>query len=90
MAAGSAQGSKGDRGVPSRGRSKMIKKLLPCPFCGGEPGIFGNEGNFYVACKNPNCYCSLGEVYDVDGFDEHIFKTKESASDAWNNRFALP
>ena len=62
------------------------QKLLPCPFCGGSAGIFGSKEHYYAACVRPGCLCSLGEQYDVDGLDEHLFGDKESAAYNWNRR----
>jgi len=54
----------------------MIDKLLPCPFCGGEAKIMGDqdvENYFTVGCEN----CSI--ELDEDGNTEQAIK-------AWNTR----
>mgnify|MGYP001954686569 CR=1 FL=1 len=38
--------------------------LLPCPFCGGEPKLFGaDKGYCYVKC--PTCFIVTCYYYDV-------------------------
>lgn len=62
-------------------------KLAPCPFCGGSAKIFGGEGdNFYVACTNKVCFCSLGERYYPGDIPAHIFGDEVSAAFNWNQR----
>lgn len=56
------------------------KKLLPCPFCGGEAKEIAKkiilvESSFSVKCANLNCQCSLA-----------WFLTREEAINAWNYR----
>lgn len=52
------------------------KRLLPCPFCGGEGKIFETDLNtFRVICKE--CTCSLGRYW---------YYKKEEAIAAWNTR----
>ena len=50
----------------------MIKKLLPCPFCGGEAELVGDNYH-WVLCKG----CLGGS---------HAFETAEDAIKAWNTR----
>lgn len=47
-------------------------KLLPCPFCGGEAELVGDNYH-WVLCKG----CKGGS---------HAFKTVEEAINAWNTR----
>jgi hypothetical protein len=62
-------------------------KLIPCPFCGGSAKIFGGLGdNYYVACTNKVCFCSLGEQYYPGDIPAHIFGDEESAAFNWNRR----
>lgn len=58
----------------------MDIKLLPCPFCGGEPRLTVDDGvppEVWVHC--PNC----GEFHQE-------FHTKESAIIDWNTRYYPP
>ena len=63
-------------------------KLKPCPFCGGEAGIFGGNGddNYYVTCKSETCFCSLGEQYYPGDMPAHLFGDADSAAYNWNKR----
>ena len=62
-------------------------KLKPCPFCGGQARIFGNDGDhFYVACTNEVCFCVLGEMYLPGDEPDHMFGDEESAAHNWNKR----
>lgn len=64
-------------------------KLLPCPFCGFEAGIFrvsiGElEGTWFINCQNQNedyCYLTM-----IDDDDLPHFYQKEDAIEAWNKR----
>ena len=65
------------------------EKLLPCPFCGSEAGIYGKEV-FYVACTNvKECWCSLGEMYNPHGGEDHMFANEETAILYWNKRNSI-
>ena len=62
------------RAVPpgkERGRMSEIK-LKPCPFCGGEAEMFGNESVVFVGCKKCTC---------ITDWDDDI-----SAERGWNKR----
>ena len=57
------------------------KRLLSCPFCGGEATIFKmklgpHEYGYGGMCKNTPFCCSLVAIH----------KTKEEAIAAWNTR----
>ena len=54
-----------------RGRMSEIK-LKPCPFCGGEAEMFGNESVVFVGCKECTC---------ITEWDDDI-----SAEIGWNRR----
>jgi Lar family restriction alleviation protein len=59
--------------------------LLPCPFCGGEPYIGGDEAQLWFAgCYD--CHCMVGEGYDRDAMPDNMFQSKEEAIAAWNTR----
>lgn len=47
-------------------------KLNPCPFCGGEAEMFGNESAVFVGCKECTC---------ITEWDDDI-----SAEIGWNRR----
>lgn len=54
----------------------MSKKLKPCPFCGGEAELYGEEMDYGVRCKDEdNC----------EGKVDH-FATERLAVKAWNRR----
>lgn len=62
------------------------KRLLPCPFCGGDASItyfpamerLENKDKFYVGCDNTHCGCEM----------EHAggWKSIDEAVNAWNTR----
>jgi Lar family restriction alleviation protein len=59
--------------------------LLPCPFCGGEPYIGGDEAQLWFAgCYD--CHCMVGEGYDRDAMPDNMLQSKEEAIAAWNHR----
>lgn len=59
--------------------------LLPCPFCGDDAYVGGNEETkFFVGCNG--CYCNVGEAYDRSAMPEHMFMSAEEAVAAWNRR----
>ena len=53
----------------------MFNNLEPCPYCGGEAELLGNEAIriFHIQCKK--CRKSSG-----------FFRTDEQAITAWNTR----
>ena len=56
-------------------------EILPCPFCGGEPTVYGggNDGDTYdIGCTN--AHCSINPHMKVD------FNTKSDAVEVWNER----
>lgn len=55
--------------------SFIAADVLPCPLCGGEPGLYLSiyAGVRRVACKK--CGCNTGD-----------YKTLEEAKAAWNKR----
>jgi len=64
-----------------------MNKLKPCPFCGNEAHIGGDENpayGLYIACDV--CYCAVGEGYDRDAMPDHCFTSEEEAIKAWNTR----
>lgn len=61
--------------------------LLPCPFCGKEAQINGEERyGFCVACDDIGCYATVGEGYDRVAMPSHSFATEADAIIAWNRR----
>jgi hypothetical protein len=71
-------------------KDKKIE-LLPCPFCGGEAKICGEDygngtGAYYVSCINDMCWCALGEMWDRDAMPDHMFGDEETAATYWNTR----
>ena len=63
-------------------------ELKPCPFCGGDGFIQGDDGHYCAGCLK--CDCALGERYDPDGIPEHKYGTAFDAIDAWNLRSRTP
>jgi transcription elongation factor Elf1 len=58
----------------------IMKKLLPCPFCGGEAMAFVNEETSFVSCLKCGC-----ELYPI--FEEPVISwTYQEAIDNWNKR----
>lgn len=61
------------------------KKLLPCPFCGGEAEIitreYGNCKTKYVQCKD--CECRTKEMFECCCDRE---RAEERAVKIWNSR----
>lgn len=55
--------------------------VKPCPFCGGEPHFFENDGWFYVECGNVTC----ATICETRGSE-----TKEEAAKDWNTRAEEP
>lgn len=53
-----------------------MEKLKPCPFCGGEPGVFQSVYGLNVACFN-NCQVQP---------QTPEYLTEEAAIQAWNTR----
>ena len=55
----------------------VIKKALPCPFCGGSPFLNKTSlmGFYYVACSN----CGIEQPF--------LYETAEEAVKVWNQRF---
>ena len=53
------------------------KKLLPCPFCGGEAEIVSSEFGIHVKCKNEKCW-------NID------YHSEQQAIKAWNTRHTEP
>ena len=51
------------------------KRLLPCPFCGGEAELNLFLGNYCVTCTE-----CMGAIFPAKGM------TKEEAIQAWNTR----
>ena len=59
-----------------------MTELKPCPFCGSKAKIYQLfNWNFYVACTNHECGCTL----DCCGY---AYGTEEEAAEAWNRRTA--
>jgi hypothetical protein len=70
--------------------SGRTQGLKPCPFC-GSGAFFQSDGHdnssmFYVSCGNVDCFCCVGESYDRDAMPDHIFRSVEDATKAWNTR----
>lgn len=64
-------------------------RLLPCPFCGGEPTIRPWHGG---RPTKKTIFCSNGHYYDEDGGcsvgPSVCGETEEEAAAAWNRRTA--
>lgn len=56
----------------------MIKKLKPCPFCGGEARVRDGGDYFTVGCLDKNCICFYGTNW--------VYEKQENAIKAWNRR----
>lgn len=70
-------GWRNDQSVISDG---MVPK--PCPFCGGEPGLFvTRRGHYYVNCTK----CGAGRAWYTDESRFPKFSA-ERAVEAWNTR----
>lgn len=52
-------------------------ELKPCPFCGKEPHIIGDNGPYYIACVNEDCPVNPETI---------VSPTRERAIEAWNHR----
>ena len=72
-----------------------MSELKPCPFCGGEAGIYsgvdGIMGKFwYIKCKK--CYCRGAGIYEsarkLEPQEEYaaIKGAWEKAIEVWNSR----
>jgi hypothetical protein len=52
--------------------SDIVYKLLPCPFCGGEP-YFERKGNIresmIIICEDCGCIIESGDVYGLTAND---------------------
>ena len=66
-----------------------MSELKPCPFCDGVSFLRIASDNFYVACINKVCFCSLGEQYYPGDIPAHIFGDEESAAFNWNRRAGI-
>ncbi|EEW2435596.1 hypothetical protein D9D98_07820 [Escherichia coli] len=75
-------------------------KLLPCPFCGGEPqedgGMFfefyGHERQDYsIACKKcrAEVRCDVGEHEGADAPCSCHHDTRKICAEKWNRRAAM-
>ena len=77
--------------------------LLPCPFCGGEAEMLGEDvfetmihchkrraGGYFFRCWD--CECTLGLTGSQDDLDLEFgkFDTAAEAMAAWNNRLSRP
>ena len=68
----------------------MTEKLLPCPFCGGNPVLEDCRTIWAVRCTCGACV--LGERApepDEEMSDEYWKKYEISAIKAWNTRYSL-
>ena len=63
-------------------------ELLGCPFCGGDATISQDDGRYCVICNGLECYCAVGEGYDMHAMPKHMFFSEEVAIEAWNTRAA--
>ena len=62
----------------------MNKKLLPCPFCGGEAEIKNLEGEVvYVRYKD--CMCT-GKAFGEYCFEDEKAEAVSKAIAVWNRR----
>ncbi len=52
-----------------------MEEFKPCPFCGGEAGLFAYKTFVDCAVRCKSCY---------NGTDE--YRNKEDAIEAWNRR----
>jgi hypothetical protein len=64
----------------------LVSELLPCPFCGSDAFVSGDDGMFYATCNE--CFCCVGEAYDGHAMPKHVFNSAEEAIAAWNIRAA--
>ena len=71
-------------------------KMLPCPFCGGEPYLEQSHRAFikakstkvaFVRCKKCNARTNRFELTDF-GCTSHCKEANQKAIEAWNNRIA--
>ena len=65
--------------------SDKTSDLKPCPFCGGEAGLFETqEGQFGIIHSNATYLCPIS---DSDSFQGNwTYETEEEAIAAWNQR----
>lgn len=54
-----------------------MKKIKPCPFCGGKPTIFNAPNGYGITCKNRGCVV----IVSTDNWS-----SEEAAIAAWNRR----
>lgn len=62
----------------------MSKELKPRPFCGGDGYTSESAERWFAGCSD--CYCNVGEAYDISAYPEHIYPTEDEAIAAWNIR----
>ena len=58
----------------------MENELKPCPFCGGEPSIYKENGEVFIACTK--CQCGTAYLNGASPIEEKI---KVAVQD-WNRR----
>ena len=63
---------------------EMIRRIKPCPFCGGSAGVYELKGGkfprYFTACVNGNCIASEVSIFGKK------FWTRNEAIEAWNRR----
>ena len=61
----------------------LAGRLLPCPFCGSEPQMWGDSGWTYIRCGNDQCI-----VYTAEPLPYNDATHRADAIGAWNRREA--
>ena len=61
----------------------MEELVKPCPFCGSEASLEGEEGWFFILCSSDDCPLGL-QLEDLGS----LFSSEELdiVLDLWNNR----
>jgi Lar family restriction alleviation protein len=59
------------------------EKLLPCPFCGGQAALYGNETR-HPNTKMCRVHCAACEASGAN------YATRQEAAHAWNTRLTPP
>ena len=76
---------------------ERVKKLKPCPFCGGDAAIrefaTGHKGNgefsasYKVGCEKCSIYFTRESRFTLEnGYPKFIVNGYETATELWNRR----